>query len=99
MKLWSLVEPGAHVGSSIGGEDLSSAPIVLERDDLIGKRFADNRPTPTMLDAQQPCPSAPTPSTKIPDTMDSDVTFNVVWQASIVTEGRFWQMFLTCQRD
>lgn len=36
---------GGSRGGQYGGEDLSSAHIVLARDDLIGKRFVDNNPT------------------------------------------------------
>lgn len=44
VKFWSLVVGGGLMWEEAGG-DLSSAAIVLERDDLIGKCFMDNNPT------------------------------------------------------
>lgn len=73
-----VVQSGSRRPAHVGGqcseeeeEDLSSAPIMLERDDLIGKRFTDNRPTPPCSMHSDPSHQHPHPPAKFPATADN----------------------------
>lgn len=67
-------------------EDLSSAPIMRERDDLIGKRFTDNRPTPPFSMHSNPSHQHLTPPAKSPATADD--MWHLTWSGKPVLSPR-----------